>query len=77
MHDNIMIDKLMSWLMMIEEISHLEGETLHEIPTLIIIWSKSIEDSWLLKKGFWTNDHLRLLKEEVLANFDTSRENLS
>jgi len=62
MHNNIMIDKLMPWLMLIEVASHTERETLHKIPTLIIIcrWLLTVEARFLdminhliLLKLFW------------------------
>lgn len=51
MHDSIIIDKLMSWMMMIEVASLSERETLHEISTPIINCKKWIEDTSLLKEG--------------------------
>ena len=40
MHDSIMIDRLMFWMMVTEVVSHLEGETFHEILTPIIVWKE-------------------------------------
>jgi len=49
MHDSIMIDRLMFWMMMTKGSSHLEGETLHKIPTSIFICIGCMENSLLLK----------------------------
>ena len=48
MHDNI-IDRLMTWIIMVEGVAHFEGEYLHNIPTPIIICIICIEDYLFLK----------------------------
>jgi len=65
MHDNIMIDRLMSWMMMTKLASQLEGETLNRISTPIINCKKWTDDVDFCR--IFPTNHLALIPCRIFS----------